>query len=180
MQDLMEATGLEKGGLYRHFETKESLAVEAFRYSLQRVIEVRTEGIGEPLDALDRLRLVIQNFVQVPSPIPGGCPLMNMAADADAGSPKLLALAKEGLNVWRKKLYKVVEEGITHGEIRATVSPRQIATVLISTLEGALMVSRLEKSKEALIEAQGFLEAFLLTLRAKPHAAKRLGIEQVK
>ncbi len=34
MQDVMEATGLENGGLYRHFRSKEELAVESFRYAL--------------------------------------------------------------------------------------------------------------------------------------------------
>ena len=33
MQDLMDATGLEKGGIYRHFESKEELAAEAFDYA---------------------------------------------------------------------------------------------------------------------------------------------------
>src|SRR3984885_6193510 len=32
MQDVLEATGLEKGGVYRHFESKEELAAEVFRY----------------------------------------------------------------------------------------------------------------------------------------------------
>jgi TetR/AcrR family transcriptional regulator, transcriptional repressor for nem operon len=30
LSDLMKATGLEKGGIYRHLESKEQLAVEAF------------------------------------------------------------------------------------------------------------------------------------------------------
>jgi len=33
LSDLMEATGLQKGGLYRHFDSKEELAQEAFDYA---------------------------------------------------------------------------------------------------------------------------------------------------
>src|SRR6202171_5234257 len=33
LNDLMEATGLKKGGIYRHFTSKEELAVEAFDYT---------------------------------------------------------------------------------------------------------------------------------------------------
>ena len=29
----MDATGLEKGGIYRHFESKEELAAEAFDFA---------------------------------------------------------------------------------------------------------------------------------------------------
>jgi len=34
MQDVLDATGLEKGGLYRHFGSKEELAAESFTYAL--------------------------------------------------------------------------------------------------------------------------------------------------
>ena len=33
LSDLMEATGLEKGGIYRHFDSKQQLAAEAFDYA---------------------------------------------------------------------------------------------------------------------------------------------------
>ncbi len=33
LNDIMEATGLEKGGIYRHFESKEELAAEAFDFA---------------------------------------------------------------------------------------------------------------------------------------------------
>ena len=41
MQDLMNATGLKKGGLYRHFSGKEELAAEAFRYAVARANKLR-------------------------------------------------------------------------------------------------------------------------------------------
>ena len=33
LSDLMEATGLEKGGIYRHFDSKQQVAVEALDYA---------------------------------------------------------------------------------------------------------------------------------------------------
>ena len=33
LSELMEATGLKKGGIYRHFASKEELAAEAFDYT---------------------------------------------------------------------------------------------------------------------------------------------------
>ena len=34
LSDLMGATGLEKGGIYRHFASKQALAAEAFDYAV--------------------------------------------------------------------------------------------------------------------------------------------------
>src|ERR1700675_102082 len=38
---LMDATGLEKGGIYRHFSSKEEIAAEAFDYALNIATEAR-------------------------------------------------------------------------------------------------------------------------------------------
>ena len=83
MTDIMEATGLEKGGLYRHFESKEDLAAAVLRYSLKAAIESRSGGDDIEGDAIARLRLMISRFVSVPSPVAGGCPLLNTAIDTD-------------------------------------------------------------------------------------------------
>ena len=37
MRDLVDATGLEKGGIYNHFGSKEQLALEAYDYAMNLV-----------------------------------------------------------------------------------------------------------------------------------------------
>src|ERR1700689_4577207 len=41
LADLMAATGLKKGGIYRHFASKEELAAEAFDYTWRAAREAR-------------------------------------------------------------------------------------------------------------------------------------------
>ena len=77
MQDVMDATGLEKGGLYRHFESKEELAAEAFKYALSQAVKTRTADLEHISGSIAKLRYVVTRFVEAPSTIPGGCPLMN-------------------------------------------------------------------------------------------------------
>src|SRR6201997_708984 len=72
MQDVMEATGLEKGGLYRHFSGKEELAAEVFRYTVARAEKLRGEKLDPARGALDQLRFLVRRFVEVRSDIPGG------------------------------------------------------------------------------------------------------------
>jgi TetR/AcrR family transcriptional regulator, transcriptional repressor for nem operon len=158
IQDVMDATGLEKGGIYRHFSSKEELAAEAFRYAVGNSARIRTEGLDPALSSLEKLRIVVRQFVESPSPTPGGCPIMNTAIDSDDGNPCLRRLAVEAVSEWRARLATIVEEGIRRREIRRSTDPRQIANAMISALEGALMVSRLEGSKIALRDAQALLE----------------------
>lgn len=161
MQDVMEATGLEKGGLYRHFHSKEELAVEAFRYTLGRAVKLRTEHLDPSRGAVDALRAFVKQFIETTGAVRGGCPLMNTAIDADDGNSALRELAREGFSEWRTRLRGIVEEGIKRGEIRKKTNPRTVANAIISTLEGALMLSRLEEQKTPLKDAQVALDCML-------------------
>jgi len=168
MQDLMTATGLEKGGLYRHFANKEELAAEAFRYALAQNVKVRTEHLDEIPNSIDKLRKAVHLFVELPSAIPGGCPLMNTAIDADDGNQALRDLARKGIQDWRTRLTRIIETGIKAGEIRRSTDPSHIANTLIATLEGALMISRLENNRNALRDAQTTLDTLLTSLERHP------------
>jgi AcrR family transcriptional regulator len=161
IQALMEATGLEKGGIYRHFANKEELAAEAFRYALARVREVRLEGLGEIEGSMEKLRYMVRRFVETPGIVPGGCPLMNLAIDSDDGNPVLRGLALDGFKVWKTRLCRIVKEGIERGEIREDVEPRRIANSIVATLEGALVISRLEGNRTALHDVRETLEVVL-------------------
>ena len=172
MQDILEATGLKKGGVYRHFSSKEELAAEAFRYSLSQAIKIRTPPPDPSRTAVERLHEVIDHFVEKPSPVPGGCPILNAAIDADDGNPVLRELVREGLKSWRSRISQIVRDGISHKEIRRDVQPRALANTIIATLEGALMISRLDGSKSALNDARASLEE-LIERVAAPQVSSR-------
>jgi len=173
MQDVMEATGLEKGGLYRHFSGKEELAAEAFRYAVARAQKMRFDKLDRTRGALNQLRTFIDSFVNVRSDVPGGCAIFNTAIEEDDGNPVLRALALKALENWKDRLTRIVQEGIRTREIRKRTIPRRVANILIATLEGALTMSRLEGTRTALEDAQATLETFLDGI-ATPSSLQRL------
>lgn len=167
MQDVMESTGLKKGGLYRHFNSKEDLAAEVFRYTLSEATRIRMENLDPSLTAPERLLTGIRHFVEKPSPVPGGCPILNTAIDADDGNPVLRELAREGLAAWRARIEQIVKDGIASGEIRSEVVPRAVANTIVATLEGALMISRLEGVRTALEDGRASLETLIERISTK-------------
>ena len=52
MSELMAATGLEKGGIYRHFSSKQELAAEAWRQSNRRSWSIHFLRQSGPLPSL--------------------------------------------------------------------------------------------------------------------------------
>lgn len=165
MQDLMEATGLKKGGVYRHFANKEELAAEAFSFALKQTTKIRTEPLDEVTGAADKLRLAVHLFIAAPSAVPGGCPLMNTAIDSDDGNPALRLLALNGIREWRARLAVIIDDGVRTGEFLQGTSSRQVSNTIIAALEGALMISRLERTSTALHDAQTALEKLISDLK---------------
>jgi TetR/AcrR family transcriptional repressor of nem operon len=161
MQDVLDATGLEKGGVYRHFESKEELAAEAFRYAWARVAKARREGQDAIPGAVEKLKYSVRRFAETPGVFPGGCPLMNTAIDADDGNPLLRSLVCAAMKEWKARMASIVEDGIASGEIGKEVEPRRIANSMIAMLEGALMISRLEGNRTAIEDARKTLEMML-------------------
>jgi len=108
--------------------------------------------------------------------VPGGCPLLNTAIDSDDGNPKLRAKARQALSSLLDSLQSIAEEGQRRGEVRADVDSANLASLLASTLEGSLMVSRLQKREEprdlAVRHLEQYLEAEVRARKSKAGADK--------
>jgi TetR/AcrR family transcriptional repressor of nem operon len=180
MQDIMAATGLEKGGIYRHFESKEELAAEAFDYAWEQTIALRLSGLERFPDpaanAVEQLRQHIANFAS-PSSLPGGCPLLNMAVDSDNGNAVLRERVREALHGWQAKLRAILSQGVASGTIRAGVDPERAANRIIGAVEGAILIGRIERSREPVRQAIEDLHAWIdAEVQARPSTTVKKSI----
>jgi TetR/AcrR family transcriptional repressor of nem operon len=161
LNELMEATGLKKGGIYRHFSSKEELAAEAFDYTWEAAWKARLLHVDEKANGIEKLKQLVANFVDYRSPVAGGCPILNTAIDADDGNPVLRARVAKALRSWLSRLQTIVEQAHEQGETRPGVDPKVVATLIVASLEGALMISRLQRNDEALRRVQSHLNHYL-------------------
>src|SRR6202007_3247518 len=169
--------GLEKGGIYRHFESKEELAGDAFDHAWKVAMDARFQGTEKISNTVDRLKQIVRNFRDRRTGlVPGGCPLLNTAIDSDDGNPQLRAKAPQGLRSLLERLQSMADEGRRRGEVRADVDSAKLATLIASTLEGSIMVSRLQKKEDPRDLAVRHLEEYLETKvragKSKAGAAK--------
>jgi TetR/AcrR family transcriptional repressor of nem operon len=173
LSDLMRATGLGKGGIYRHFGSKQELAGDAFDYAWNLAMDRRFEGTEQIPNTVDRLKQIVRNFRdRRTGVVPGGCPLLNTAVDSDDGNPKLRAKARLALSSWLDRMESIAEEGKRRGEVRSDVDSGELATLIASTLEGSHMMSRLQKKEEPRDLAVRHLEEYLETkVRARKSKA---------
>lgn len=158
---LMEATGLKKGGIYRHFTSKEELAAEAFDYTWEAAWNARLLHLDEKANGVEKLKQLIANFVEHRRPIAGGCPILNTAIDTDDGNAVLRARVTKALRSWLSRLQSIVEKARERGETQPAVDPKAVSTLIVASLEGALMMARIQRSDEALRRVQSHLNRYL-------------------
>jgi len=161
LADLMAATGLKKGGIYRHFSSKEELAAEAFDYTWEQAREARLLGVYEKANGVDQLKQLIANFVERRSSVAGGCPILNTAVDSDDGNPILRGRVQKALKAWLARVQKIVTMAAERGEVRPGVDAKVVATLIVANLEGAHMIGRLERNADALRRVQQHLYRYL-------------------
>ena len=170
MRDLVEATGLEKGGIYNHFASKEELALAAYDHAMETV----TRGLARSQEgahhAPERLERMIRGFATAARRpvVEGGCPIMNAAIEADDTNPALRDRARESMTRWHRMIGRIVKDGVAEGTLRAGTDPYDLASYLTAALEGGLMLARLYDDPAHMDRVVAHLVAHVQTLRADP------------
>ena len=173
MSELVEATGIEKGGIYNHFGSKEQLAVEAFDYAISLIVDGYAAA-QEGKAGLDRLVAIVRIFGNWSGHpiVAGGCPIMNTAIEADDTNPALAARARAAMDSWHRLIGSIVKDAKARGEIDDDVDPYELATLVTSTLEGSLMLSRLFDDPSYKHRAVASVSAHVESLRRSPRQRK--------
>jgi TetR/AcrR family transcriptional repressor of nem operon len=86
---------------------------------------------------------------------------LNTATDADDGNPVLRARVAKALRSWLSRLQIIVEQAQQRRETRPRVDPKAVSTLIVASLEGALMISRIQRNDEALQRVQSHLNHYL-------------------
>jgi TetR/AcrR family transcriptional regulator, transcriptional repressor for nem operon len=153
MSDILQATGMAKGGIYGHFASKEEIVAEAFEHAFQRVMEelaVRVKGKTNAIDKLDAIVDFYSDFIDNP-PIEGGCPILNYSGHTNDEVPAIAKLLARATRTMLDSLVRIIEKGQKYGQIKTEIQAEDYAEILYSRMEGALMLAKATKDGKRLV-----------------------------
>jgi len=152
LTDLTKATGLTKGALYGNFEGKEEIAVAVFQHSMNKVRDTVQSKLENQKSAKDKLLGLLEFYAQyvMSSPIPGGCPIMNNAVDADDYNSFMKKAVVKEIRRTTSFIKELLEKGKEKGEFRADIKSDELALLFFCSIEGAIVVSRVSSSDTAM------------------------------
>ena len=148
--NLMEAAGLEKGGIYRHFESKEAIALASFDHATRLQGErFRDYMAAAPRGAAAQLVALAEAMASVAEDpmVAGGCPLLNTAVECDDAEGEfyreLRTRARRAMTRLLGAVQRIVAEGVVSRELARSTDLEAEASAFVATMEGAIMLSKL-------------------------------------
>lgn len=164
MDEIIAASGVQKGGIYTHFKSKSELAIDAFKYSYGKLKEYYWEKMSKVENRLQKLVWfldIYEGFIENP-PVKGGCPLLNSSIEADDTNPEMMKVINEALDDWISIFIRIIKSGQKRGEIKTSIDAQSEAMFLIATIEGGIMMGSIKKSKEVTYNTVRKLKQYIM------------------
>lgn len=152
MQDLVDATELNRSSIYNTFGDKFSLFVESLK-RYQRIERTKLhEYLIKEKSPKDALRMFFDGIVDriVKDSEHKGCYLTNCTAELSAVDSNTKGLLLENQDAMLHLFEDLLENAYGNGEISDKVSVKGLALYLFSSLQGMRITSMLMTDKKAL------------------------------
>ena len=166
ISDITKATGLTKGAIYRHFENKSDLEQQALR-SLAKLMFTelgsKIKAASTFKDKMEATFSFFEDYMHTPQ-YEGGCPLLNAATEVDDTNVVLRQQTFNMLAQLKASVQKLIENGIKNNQVKPETDAAFYATIFIATLEGGIMMSRLERKPDAILKTVDHLRTVVISI----------------
>ena len=155
VDEVLAAAGAGKGQFYHYFRGRDELAAAAVGHHCAQVVAGLTQALGSvsSLAGLEQaLAAFIAAFEQMGMP---GCPIGTLATEVAGRNEAARVQAASGFDAWERLLADALERMRQQGELRADSQPAMLATGLLASIEGGMVLSQARKDMASLRIAVG-------------------------
>jgi TetR/AcrR family transcriptional repressor of nem operon len=146
VDEVLATAGAGKGQFYHYFRGRDELATAAVGYRCAQTVAGLTQALGD-VSSLAGLEQALAGFVagfeQTGMP---GCPIGTLAAEVAGRNEAARLETAAGFDAWERLLADALERMRRRGELRADASPAVLATVLLASIEGGMVLSQARKN----------------------------------
>jgi AcrR family transcriptional regulator len=165
---ILETAGARSGSLYYFFPAKEDLLLEVLRWYQEHLgPEVIQPVIDRVRDPIERIFGVLEGYRQMlrSAHFAQGCPIGNLALEVGDAHPAARRLIAANVTQWCRAIEQCLGEG--SGRLSPQVDWRHLALFVLTTMEGAVMLSRTYRSLKPYESAVAVLRDYFRRLVAE-------------
>ena len=152
IQDLVEATGLNRSSLYNSFGSKEGLFAAALEHYIATFSRDRLAALAQTNNAKEGLRRYFDDLIRfsVGEGKGLGCLLTNSATELASKDAAVARQLNEQFEVVRQLFADLIVRAQAQGEVAHTKDSEAIASFLLTTIQGIRVLSRAYVEEEQL------------------------------
>ena len=140
IRDILEATGLTKGGLYGHYGSKEDIWYGVYEEAVKTWRNIVFKEIRDISDPLERIEKTIENHLKDylgADVFDGGCFFVNMMVEISGQSEKMSRHILRGFVMFSRLLRHWLEEADQKGLLKDGLNFREIANFIVISMNGS-------------------------------------------
>jgi len=143
VDEVLAAANVARGCLYNHFENKDALSYASVDFLLKKNDEKVIAAVIKGKTAKEKIHGYL-NFSKNPleTHISGGCPIFNLAVEADDNNPIVKEKVKKTMIAAHRFFSSILKEGIKNGEYLESLDASAFAYKLFAAVEGTILICR--------------------------------------
>jgi len=169
IKDILDSTGLTKGGLYGHFSSKEEIWYAVYEEAVVIWRSIVFRDVRNCADPLLRLDTFIKNDIKDylgGEVFDGGCFFLNMLVELSGQSTYMSRHILSGFVRLSRLLRFWLEEAHLTGLLKNDLNVREIANFIVITLNGAAALYISSRDRSILDQTVNQLHCYIQNLKA--------------
>lgn len=164
MKAITDAVGLTKGAIYGNFKDKEELAIQAFNYSVRKImgrVAARINASKLPVEKLYAITDFYRTYLDYED-TGGGCPILNIGVDANNQNERLLERVRDVIQKLEKSMANIILAGIDRGEMKP-VDAEEYSKRLFTMIQGGVFMTLTVGDKQYVVNMMNYVDKMIAT-----------------
>ena len=150
LDEVLAAAGAGKGQFYHYFRSRDELAAAAVEQRCAQVVAGLTQALGG-VSSLAELEQALAGFIAAFEQAGlTGCPIGTLSAEVAGRNEEARLQAAAGFDAWERLLADALARMRQRGELRADAPPAMLATGLLASIEGGMVLSQTRRDVASL------------------------------
>ncbi|MEK7484684.1 MAG: TetR/AcrR family transcriptional regulator [Planctomycetota bacterium] len=176
INEILETAKVTKSNFYYHFKSKEMLGLTALDLLIHKFNEaiLKPTFLNQSLDPKKRLERFFQILVEMldSNCCQWGCPFVNLASETSDLYPLFQHKMDQFFKNYKSAIQCWYQDGVNCGEFREDLSAEMISQLILSAINGSMVLVKTLKNAEVLKQNAKTL-SYLLESKNKKNLIKK-------
>ncbi len=144
LEEVNVAAGVSGSQTYHYFPDKNELVQAVIDYQADTIVNQQQQALSSANGVEVWRNMVITEAMRTEAK--GGCPLGSLGGQLAESDPEARALIAAGFDRWAAAISDGLRSAHADGKLPSDIDPDDLATTLLATLQGGLLLAQVQRS----------------------------------